>query len=231
MASKGTDMGVKMSETSAQVAQAERDKRLEAILPHVGFDGWSLASVRAAASDLEESEDAFMLWFPEGISDLVGHYLEYQDRRMIEGARAADIDSMKIRARITFLVRSRLEQAEGERDVIRRTLTFLSLPQNISFATKRLWKTADIMWRLAGDRATDYNHYTKRTILSGVYSSTLLYWVNDKSEGNADTWAFLDRRIAGVMQFEKVKAQVLKQQAQLPNLTRFLGRLRYGSQG
>ena len=83
------------------------------------------------------------------------------------------------------------------------------------------------MWRIAGDTATDYNHYSKRLILSGVYGSTLLAWLDDQSEGWSETGAFLDRRLAGVMRFEKWKTAWRGNDLHRPSLTRFLGRLRY----
>ena len=83
----------------------------------------------------------------------------------------------------------------------------MAQPQNARRSLRLGWRSADIMWRLAGDTATDYNHYTKRAILAGIYSATLAVFVNDESEGKADTHAFLERRIDGVMKFEKVKAQ------------------------
>ena len=106
-------------------------------------------------------------------------------------------------------------------------LAVMAQPQNAPRALKLGWHSADIMWRLAGDTATDYNHYTKRAILAGIYSATLAVFVNDDSEGKADTYAFLDRRIDGVMKFEKAKAQFLRPDAERFSVTRFLGRLRY----
>jgi ubiquinone biosynthesis protein COQ9 len=103
----------------------------------------------------------------------------------------------------------------------------MALPQNLPAASRIGWRSADRMWRLAGDTATDFNHYTKRMTLSAVYLSTLVTFVNDDSEDYADTRAFLDRRIDNVMQFEKVKAQARKRQEMMPSLSRFVGRLRY----
>ena len=100
------------------------------------------------------------------------------------------------------------------------------MPQNARSALKASWHSADVMWRLAGDTATDYNHYTKRAILGSIYAATLAVFVNDESEGKAETRAFLDRRIDGVMRFEKAKAQMFGQRGHF-DVARFLGRLRY----
>ena len=83
------------------------------------------------------------------------------------------------------------------------------------------------MWRLAGDTATDYNHYTKRAILGSIYAATLAVLADDKSEDRAETRAFLARRIEGIMRFEKAKAQFLKPGEESFSVTRLLGRLRY----
>ncbi|MEQ8772860.1 MAG: COQ9 family protein, partial [Erythrobacter sp.] len=136
---------------------------------------------------------------------------------------------LKIRERIRTLVAFRLEAIADIDEAVRRALAIMAMPQNAPRALKLGWESADLMWRLAGDRATDYNHYTKRAILAGLYSATLAVFVNDDSEEKEDTYAFLDRRIEGVMKFEKVKSQITGRDRELPSLTRFLGRLRYPS--
>jgi ubiquinone biosynthesis protein COQ9 len=137
------------------------------------------------------------------------------------------IAELKIRERIRQLIWFRLEMMAPAREAVRTGLSILAMPQNLPLAAKAGWRSADLMWRIAGDTATDYNHYTKRLILSGVYASTLLVWLDDQSEGWSETAAFLDRRIEGVMRFEKWKASWAGSDLHRPSLTRFLGRLRY----
>jgi ubiquinone biosynthesis protein COQ9 len=137
------------------------------------------------------------------------------------------LGAMKIRARITELVATRLEIMAPDKEGLRRAQAVMASPQNLPRAARIGWRTADRMWRLAGDTATDFNHYTKRMTLSAVYLSTLTVFVNDDSEDCTDTRAFLDRRIDNVMQFEKVKAQAKARQDMVPSLSRFIGRLRY----
>src|SRR4029077_14179482 len=95
-----------------------------------------------------------------------------------------------------------------EREAARRALALLALPLNAGLGLKLLYRTVDAMWYAAGDTSADFNFYTKRAILAGVYSSTLLYWLNDRAEGSEATWSFLDRRIDDVMKFEKFKDRV-----------------------
>jgi len=118
------------------------------------------------------------------------------------------VAGLKMRERIKGAVRIRLERHAGQREAVRRALALLSLPFNAGLALKLLYKTVDAMWYAAGDTSTDFNFYTKRATLAGVYSSTLLYWLNDRSPGSEATWGFLDRRIDDVMKIEKLKARV-----------------------
>jgi ubiquinone biosynthesis protein COQ9 len=137
------------------------------------------------------------------------------------------LDAMKIRARITALLATRMEIMAPDREALRRAMAIMAMPQNLAKAAKIGWRSADRMWRLAGDTASDFNHYTKRMTLSAVYGSLLTVFVNDESEDFADSRAFLDRRIDNVMQFEKVKAQAKARREYIPSFSRFIGRLRY----
>ena len=134
---------------------------------------------------------------------------------------------MPIRTRINELVTARLTAMAQDREALRRALAILAMPQNVGRAAKLGWRSVDAMWRLAGDTATDYNHYTKRTILLGVYAATLTVFLDDDSDGFADTRAFLGRRIEGIMRFEKAKAGMIRRAEHRPSLSRFIGRLRY----
>lgn len=200
---------------------------VDALLNHVPFDGWTQAALDRAAEDLGIPADRAALAYPGGPVDMVDAFIARLDQQMAAELDALGLPSMKIRERIRAAVRVRLELSLPHREAIRRAVAILAMPQNAVRTTKILWRTADAMWRAAGDTATDYNYYTKRVTLGGIYSSTLLVWLDDESEGLSETWGFLDRRIDSVMQFEKNKARVQKFCANRPSLSRFLGRLRY----
>lgn len=200
---------------------------VDSLLNHVPFDGWTQAALARAAEDLGIPESRAELVFPGGAIDMVDAFIARLDDQMAAQLEALDLSAMKIRDRIRTIVRTRLDLSLPHREAIRRGISILGLPQNAVRATKILWRTADSMWYAAGDTATDYNYYTKRATLAGIYSSTLLVWLNDESDGLSETWGFLDRRIDSVMRFEKAKARVQKVSANRPSLSRFLGRLRY----
>ena len=192
------------------------------------FDGWTDAALRYTAEGMGVDSDVARLAFKGGAMAMIEAWIETVDRSMAAAFPPDVIEPMKIRERIRALVQFRLDEAEGLEEAVRRAMAIMALPQNVARSAKRSWQSADIMWRLAGDTATDYNHYTKRAILSSIYAATLAVFVNDTSEDKADTKAFLDRRIEGVMKFEKVKARLLPAEPRERfSVARFLGRLRY----
>ncbi|WP_338467950.1 COQ9 family protein [Novosphingobium sp. ZN18A2] len=191
------------------------------------FDGWTGAALDSAA-ELEDVDPAVArLAFEGGAMAMIGAWIESIDAEMAAALPAEELAKRKIRERIRDLVRFRLDALEGREEALRRALAIMAMPQNVPAALKHGWHSADLMWRLAGDTATDYNHYSKRTILGSIYAATLAVFAEDKSEGHAEAHAFLDRRIEGVMKFEKAKAQFLKPRDENFSMMRLLGRLRY----
>ena len=191
------------------------------------FDGWSDKALAMAAAELGVPAPRARLAYPGGATDMIDAWFDAIDRGMAAHFPLEKIESMKIRERIAGLVLYRLEVINPHKEALRRALAILAQPQNLALAGRLGWRAADRMWRIAGDKATDFNHYSKRAILMGVYGSTSLVYLDDGSEGLATTRAFLARRIDDVMRFEKVKAQWRGNRDRLPSLSRFLGRLRY----
>jgi len=204
---------------------AQRDALIMAALPQVPFDGWSAKSLRAAGESAGLGADAARRLFPNGPKDAVAHFMDLADRLMLQDLAAVDLASMKVRARITLGVRTRLERWTPHREAVRRALALTPLPTFTGGSFRGWYNTVDAIWRAAGDTATDFNFYTKRGLLAAVYGSTVLFWLDDRSENCAATWAFLDRRIADVMQFPQWKARVTSRLKALPDPRRFLERL------
>ncbi|RDE05855.1 COQ9 family protein [Sphingomonas aracearum] len=196
------------------------------IAANAAFDGWSDAARDLAADMAGVDREIAALAF-HGQADMVAAWFETIDAAMVQALPGEALAGMKIRARIAALVEARLAALAPNRESLRRALAILAQPQNAGRGAKLGWHAADLMWRLAGDTATDYNHYTKRTILGGVYLATITVFLDDDSEDHADTRAFLQRRIDGIMRFEKAKAGFLARTENRPSLSRFIGRLRY----
>jgi ubiquinone biosynthesis protein COQ9 len=190
------------------------------------FDGWSRKAVDSAAAQLGVDPVQARLAMPKTQAGKIDVYIQEVDRGLAAYFTPERMAGMKIRDKIRSLVWHRLEIMGPAREAVRRALAILAMPQNLPLALRISWRSADSMWRIAGDTSTDFNHYTKRMTLGAVYASTLLAWLDDDSEGWTDTAAFLDRRIDDVMRFEKFKAEWRGSSERL-SLSRFLGRLRY----
>jgi ubiquinone biosynthesis protein COQ9 len=182
---------------------------LDAALAHVPFDGWSETTFRAAVAETGTDMAAARAVCPRGAVDLALLYHRRGDEEMRRRIGAANLRDLRFRDRVAAAVRFRIE-AITDKEAVRRGTALFSLPQYAGDGAKAVWGTADAIWDALGDASEDYNWYTKRATLSGVYGTTVLYWLGDESPENRDTWAFLDRRIEDVMRIEKVKAEVRK---------------------
>lgn len=191
------------------------------------FDGWTRQAVDSAAQQLGVDPVQALLAMPKTQAGMIDIYIQEVDRGLEAYFTPERIGALKIREKIRALIWRRFEIMAPAREAVRRALAILAMPQNLPLALRISWRTADHMWRIAGDTSTDFNHYTKRMTLGAVYASTLLVWLDDQSEGWTDTAAFLDRRIDDVMKIEKLKAEWRGSSGQRLSLSRFLGRLRY----
>lgn len=220
-----------MDSPAPDIADLTLDELRLALAPAIAdaaiFDGWSDEALTMAAEQMGADIDVARLAFKDGALGMIFAWIEAVDLAMVAAFPEEAVAEMKIRERIRALVQFRLDAVAGQEEALRRAIAIMAMPQNVVRSTKRGWESADIMWRLAGDTATDYNHYTKRAILASIYGATLSVFVNDESEDKAETKVFLERRIDGVMQFEKVKAKWLNPDRESFSVTRFLGRLRY----
>ena len=218
---------------ATDLADMTLDELRLALAPEIAaaaiFDGWSDSALLHAAEMAGADTDIARLAFPGGAMEMIEAWIDTIDAAMARDLPRERLEGMKIRERIRALVEYRLDAVEGLEEALRRALAVMAQPQNASRALRIGWRSADTMWRLAGDTATDYNHYTKRAILASIYAATLAVFVDDESEGKEATRAFLNRRIDGVMRFEKLKARLAGVDRDSFSMMRFLGRLRYPS--
>lgn len=194
-----------------------RAKLLDAAIGLAPFEGWTAAAFRQAATEAGLTNGQADVAAPRGALDLIDAFADRADRAMEAALAAPEAQGMKVREKATLAIRARLESLEGQKEAVRRAALALASPLYAPDAPRIAWRTADRAWRAMGDTSTDFNWYTKRAILSAVHGATLAYWLQDDTLDSAPTWAFLDRRIAGIMRFEKAKAQVKGLAARLPD--------------
>ena len=208
-----------MNDETPEVERFEKERRalLAALLDQVPFDGWTDTAMAAAAEQAGLDAEFPHRAFPRGALDAIDYFNRIADADMAAALAEEDLEAMRVRDRIALAVRVRLEQNAGHRDAVRRGLMVLSFPPNGPVGMRILYRTVDAIWRAAGDTATDFNFYTKRGLLAGVYSATVVYWLNDSSEDFSRTWRFLERRIDETMQIPKAAQRLKESLGRLPD--------------
>ena len=196
--------------------QQLREAVLAAALPHAAFDGFTDGMLQKAGAETGISKTELARLFENGPVSLVEFYSGWADAEMEKRLGATDLKTMKIRERIAAAVKTRLSILKPHKEAARRAAAFLSLPMHAALGAKLMYRTVDAMWRAAGDTSTDFNFYTKRGILAGVYGSTAMRWFNDTSTDEKPTEEFLAARIDNVMQFEKFKAKAKEALSNFP---------------
>jgi ubiquinone biosynthesis protein COQ9 len=181
----------------------ERDAALEALLPSVAFDGWTYRALRSGLASIGVAPEEAELLFPGGAADMIEGFCDWADRRMAQAAE--QLDEQKLAARVRAVVALRLAQNRPHKEAVRRAVAVLALPRYARVAAVCTGRTVDAIWHAAGDRSTDFSWYTKRAILTAVYTATLLFWLHDASEDDVATLAFLDRRMAGIAWTHRVR--------------------------
>lgn len=204
---------------AAPERSAERDAALALALPHVPALGWGwpalAASLRAAGQPGDVARLDAELLFPGGALDMVETFIDRCDRDMAAIAATPEFAALGTTGRVRALVLGRLVALAPHREAVRRALAVLACPGHGRAGAAALARTVDEIWHLTGDDSADFSWYTKRAILAGVYSATLLFWLRDASDDAAATAAFLDRRLAGVGRLGKLRGQMVARAASL----------------
>lgn len=221
------NMSVKSPAADDLTLEEMRSLLAPKVARHAAFDGWGDAAVGAAAADCGIDAGLARIAMGKSPVDHIDAWFTHVDGAMRAALPVETLGQMGMTRRITALVEARLDILSPEREGLRRAIAILALPTNAARAARLAWRSADAMWRQAGDTASDFNHYSKRMTLGAVYTSTIAVFINDESENQAETREFLARRIANVMQFEKWKGSLRERRIMRPSLTRFISRLRY----
>lgn len=196
-----------MAEKKQTIIEA-RKLMVERAGANITFDGFSDAAFTATADEVGVPADLAKAAFPRGIHDLGVEMHMAADRLLADRIASENMEALRYSEKVARAVMIRLEIAGETKEAVRRAASYFALPQNTSAGAKCIWNTADTIWNALGDTSDDLNWYSKRTILSAVYSSSLLYWLGDDTPDLDKTKAFVGRRIDNVMQFEKTKGQI-----------------------
>lgn len=204
----------------------QRNRLLEAILPHVSFDGWTDSALEAGIADAGMDGLAIDRLFPGGSIEIVEYFSSWSDKKMLDALLSQNLDDLRLRERVSLAIKLRLKVLSAHRETVRRTAAFSALPGNILRAGRSVYQTVDTIWYAVGDQSADFSFYTKRALLAAVIMSTSLFWLDDESEDSLATWDFLDRRISDVMKISSLRSRVKKIPCRLPDPFSLFRRIR-----
>lgn len=187
---------------------AETEAVIDALLPQIAFDGWTQTSLRQALASIGQSPEDAKLIFPGGTGEMIEAFFALSISRMEAAAAGEDLAAYRTPARVRIILALWFEQNAGNKEAIRRALSWLSLPGNLPRALRIKAAMVDAVWHAAGDMSADFSWYTKRGILAAVFSATLLYWLNDHSGDDEAVLWFLDRRLANVAWITRMRKRV-----------------------
>ena len=176
-----------------------QEKILKIALDDVPFDGLTWQVVSNAAEKAGYDADVAASVFPDKLTSFLQYFAQWADEQMMAKLQDVALDDLKIRERIELAVWTRLEILTPHKEALRLSAMHWVKPTRKPVAAKLIWRTSDVIWKWAGDTATDYNKYTKRGLLSGVITATTLFWMNDKSDDHIKTQNFLKSRIENVL--------------------------------
>lgn len=194
-----------------------RDQILLATLPLVEERGWTWDLVQKAAAECKAQDEVKDGLFPNGLVDVVAHFSDYTDRKMIEKLSKLSTKTLRSKDKIRLAVLTRNKILENQKNLVKTSMAFWAMPSHLIQGQRVLWRTSDRIWTWAGDNSTDYNRQTKRALLSSILMGTYMVWIGDESEENLITQAFLDRRLENVMEFGHTIGTIKKI---VPNLFR-----------
>lgn len=217
---------------------ALQDALIEAALPNVVFEGWSLAALRDGARTLGWSPEKVTRMFPGGVGMAVAAFHRGVDRRMDAAMAGENLDGIGVRERLSLCLRHRLAVLAPHKEAVRRTVAFLALPPHNGLGVRLLAETTDHFWRiaegrrdasaggedpLASDGASDTGNqsgrtalatlikpYSQRLVLASILTATIFYWLDDNSGDDEATLLFFRQRLGDVQTLGKTLRQGLE---------------------
>ncbi|XP_059178789.1 ubiquinone biosynthesis protein COQ9, mitochondrial-like [Physella acuta] len=201
------------SSNEAEYEHSIRQRILSASLHHVHEFGWTKKALEAGARD-EGLPSVAHGMFPKGGVELINYFYVTNNTKLgeflkkeVENAKAEGLEKPKTKPLIRDGIEFRLRLIVPYLDHWPQAMAIQALPQNAVESWKNLLNLSDEIWYYAGDRSVDYNWYTKRLALAGVYKTSEIYMLQDKSEDLKETWSFLDRRLSELQKFGAAKKQ------------------------
>ena len=182
---------------------------LKNITEYEDFDDALLSTLSQLKINQDKFYDIKQDLLPKGLSSLMKELNLIINQVIDKEQKPSRFKNYKINEKIKYFVIRRLMVFQNLVDK-RKFFKKILKPNLIVSSNKTLFKIADEIWFLAGDKSTDYNYYTKRIILMNIYAITFSFFVFDKSKDLERTKKFLDKEISAVLKFGNLKNKLKK---------------------
>jgi ubiquinone biosynthesis protein COQ9 len=193
-----------------------RKDLIRAMLTHVPFDGWTWEAMEQGAVNInfERKKTSslrikmFKDLFKNGPIDFIDIFSEIIDLEVKENYNLIELKPERVPEKIKKIIMIRLNLCQRYKEAVRSSISLTAMPVNARASLKILYRTCNSIWRIAGDKSTDFSFYTRRISLAAVYTSTLLFWLNDNSNNNIETEFFLERRLKDISKISSLKKPI-----------------------
>ena len=182
---------------------------LKNITEYEDFDDALLSTLSQLKINQDKFYDIKQDLLPKGLSSLMKELNLIINQTIDKEQKPSRFKNYKINEKIKYFVIRRLMVFQNLVDK-RKFFKKILKPNLIVSSNKTLFKIADEIWFLAGDKSTDYNYYTKRIILMNIYAITFFFFVFDNSKDLERTKKFLDKEISAVLKFGNLKNKLKK---------------------
>ena len=166
--------------------------------------------------DANETE----LLFPEGNIDFIKFTLEQLNNELEEYCREIDLIRLPVHKRIKKVLLSKISLMNKNKVFYRSIFLNLLIPKKNFSLPSQLYNSVDQIWFIAGDSSTDFNFYTKRLILSVIYSRIMLFFFNNNNQEELEN--ILDESLRRVSKIPEIKSKFKIFKEYFPKIAKFV---------
>ena len=189
------------------IIEQTKSKFFEALLK-ADISEWSLDSleeVRLTATDIEVPVSALF----KGEADIaLQEFNTFCDGMILADLKAKGVEELRTHEKVEQALALKFRYMHDAPTLTMAGIRYLTNPLRYRLALRLQWQTLDAIWYFAGDQATDFNYYSKRSLLGYIFKTTLVYWMRHRHQDIQQTLDYMHRRFMGVAKIHKAKAQL-----------------------
>ena len=209
-----------MMKTQNKYLNNKRLRILKLAKPIIAKEGLNSNTFETIAVKHNLNINEIHLLFPQGNKDLLKYSLEQLNIELQKYCKSIDLIRLPLHKRIRRILLSKIAIMNKEKNFYKKIFLKSLLPNRTISLSKQLYKSIDQIWYLAGDTSVDFNFYTKRLILAGIYSRVVLFFFNNNNQNELEN--LLDLNLKRVAKIPELKSKINIVKEYLPKLMKFV---------